>query len=67
MQELAAKLREYAATEHGKRARLHFDIMRLVFTDPNALADAIEGHRQPMADDAFARLAAALGATRTEQ
>ena len=45
MQELASKLRQYATTEHGKRARLHFEIMQMVFADPAALAAALEAKR----------------------
>lgn len=42
MQEIAKKLREYAATEHGKRARLHHEISRMVFENPAALAAQME-------------------------
>ena len=39
---LVKALREYARTEHGKRARLHFEIMQTVFAHPEAFANLIE-------------------------
>lgn len=43
---LAALLRQYADTEHGKRARLHLEISQLVFHCPADLAAIIEAQRK---------------------
>lgn len=39
--ELARLLRQYADTEHGKRSRLHSEIVQGIFADPGGLSDHI--------------------------
>ncbi len=39
--ELSTALREYAGTEHGKRSKLHTEIMRGVIANPSQLASEI--------------------------